>query len=111
MVLSTAAFHARVRGSFPGLGGLKETKIFLPHPLVELSIVGSLRDREMRVHMYRSLTNEVKESIETDKERAWQEQIDKLDGARNGTEFWNSLFRLTGARSRFWSFFSRFLVT
>ena len=35
--------------------------------------------------MYKSLTNEVKESIETDKERAWQEQIDKLDGARNGT--------------------------
>ena len=34
-----------VRGSFPGLGGLKETKLFLPHPLVKLSIVGSLRDR------------------------------------------------------------------
>ena len=27
VVVSTAAFHARVRGSFPGLGGLKETKI------------------------------------------------------------------------------------
>ena len=26
VVVSTAAFHARVRGSFPGLGGLKETK-------------------------------------------------------------------------------------
>ena len=26
MVISTAAFHARVRGSVPGLGGLKETK-------------------------------------------------------------------------------------
>ena len=25
-MVSTAAFHARVRGSFPGLGGLKETK-------------------------------------------------------------------------------------
>ena len=24
VVVSTAAFHARVRGSFPGLGGLKE---------------------------------------------------------------------------------------
>ena len=24
---------ARVRGSFSGLGGLKETKMFLPHPL------------------------------------------------------------------------------
>ena len=26
VVASTAAFHARVRGSVPGLGGLKETK-------------------------------------------------------------------------------------
>ena len=26
-VVSTAAFHARVRGSVPGLGGLKEAKI------------------------------------------------------------------------------------
>ena len=26
IVVSTAAFHARVRGSVPGLGGLKETK-------------------------------------------------------------------------------------
>ena len=26
VVVSTAAFHARVRSSFPGLGGLKETK-------------------------------------------------------------------------------------
>ena len=47
VVVSTAAFHARVRGSFPGPGGLKETKLFLPHPLVKLSIVGSLRDREI----------------------------------------------------------------
>ena len=46
-VVSTAAFHARVRGSFPGLGGMKETKIFLPHPLVKLSIVESLRDQEV----------------------------------------------------------------
>ena len=45
VVISTAAFHARVRGSFPGLGGLKYTKMFLPHPLVKLSIVGSLRGR------------------------------------------------------------------
>ena len=45
--VSTAAFHARVRGSVPGLGGLKETKKFLPHPRVKLSIVGSLRDREV----------------------------------------------------------------
>ena len=31
----------------PGLGGLKETKLFLPHPRVKVSIVGSLRDREV----------------------------------------------------------------
>ena len=47
VVVSTAAFHARVRGSVPGLGGLKETKMFLPHPRVRVSIVGSLRDREV----------------------------------------------------------------
>ena len=38
-MVSTAAFHA--------LGGLKETKLFLPHPRVKVSIVGSLRDREV----------------------------------------------------------------
>ena len=47
VVVSTAAFHARVKGSVPGLGGLKETKLFLPHPRVKVSIVGSLRDREV----------------------------------------------------------------
>ena len=47
VVVSTAAFHARVRDSVPGLGGLKETKNFLPHPRVKVSIVGSLRDREV----------------------------------------------------------------
>ena len=47
VVVSTAAFHARVRGSVTGLGGLKETKMFLPHPRVKVSIVGSLRDREV----------------------------------------------------------------
>ena len=47
VVVSTAAFHARVRGSVPGLGGLKETKMFLPHLRVKVSIVGSLRDREV----------------------------------------------------------------
>ena len=46
-MVSTAAFHARVRGSVPGLGGLEETKLFLPHPRVKVSIVGSLRDREV----------------------------------------------------------------
>ena len=30
-----------------GLGGLKETKMFLPHPRVKVSIMGSLRDREV----------------------------------------------------------------
>ena len=73
VVVSTAAFHATVRGSVPGLGGLKEAKMFLPHlpftpefgawfsvsavwkkqkmflphPRVKVSIVGSLRDREV----------------------------------------------------------------
>ena len=46
-MVSTAAFPARVQGSVPGLGGLKETKLFLPHPRVKVSIVGSLRDREV----------------------------------------------------------------
>ena len=46
-MVSTAAFHARVRGSVLGLGGLKETKMFLPDPRVKVSIVGSLRDREV----------------------------------------------------------------
>ena len=47
VVVSIAAFHARVRGSVPGLCGFKETKMFLPHPCVKVSIVGSLRDREV----------------------------------------------------------------
>ena len=47
VVVSTAAFHARVRGSVPGLSSLKETKMFLPHPRVKVSIVGSLHDREV----------------------------------------------------------------
>ena len=46
-MVSTAPFHARVRGSVPGPGGLKETKMFLPHPHVKVSIVGSLCDREV----------------------------------------------------------------
>ena len=37
VVVSTAAFHARVRSSVPGFGGLKETKMFLPHPRVKVS--------------------------------------------------------------------------
>ena len=49
VVLSTAAFHARVRDLFPGLGGLKKIKMFLPHAPIKLSrpIVGSLRDRQV----------------------------------------------------------------
>ena len=47
VVVITAVFHARVRGSVPGFGGLKETKKFLPHPRVKVSIVGSLRDRKV----------------------------------------------------------------
>ena len=46
-MVSTAAFHARVRGLVRGLGGLKETKMFLPHPCVKLSMVWNLRDREV----------------------------------------------------------------
>ena len=42
VVVSTAAFHSRFRGSVPGLGRLKETKMFLSHPRVKGSIVGSL---------------------------------------------------------------------
>ena len=42
VVVSIAAFHTRARGSVP-----KKTKMFLPHPRVKLSIVGSLRDREV----------------------------------------------------------------
>ena len=45
-MVSTAAFHARVRGSVPGLGGLKETKMFLPHPRVKVStVVASVTER------------------------------------------------------------------
>ena len=47
VVVSTAAFQARIRGSVPGLGDLKETKMFLPHPRVKVSIAGSHRDREV----------------------------------------------------------------
>ena len=44
VVVSTAA---RVRGSVPGLGGLKETKNVSSPSTYEVSIVGSLRDREV----------------------------------------------------------------
>ena len=45
VVASTAAFHAGVRGSVPGFGGLKEAKMFLPHPRVKF--VGNPCDREV----------------------------------------------------------------
>ena len=50
VVVSTAASHARVRGSVPGFpvsAVSKKQKMFLPHPRVKVSIVGSLRDREV----------------------------------------------------------------
>ena len=48
VVVSTAAFHARVQGSVPGTGGLKKKKKkILLQPRVKVSIVGSLRDREV----------------------------------------------------------------
>ena len=55
VVVSTAAFHARVRRSVPGLGGLKETKMFLLHPRVKVSIVGSLRDESC---VWRTVTSQ-----------------------------------------------------
>ena len=45
VVVSTAAFHAGVR--FPVSAVCKKRKMFLPHPRVKVSIVGSLRDREV----------------------------------------------------------------
>ena len=41
VVVSIAAYHARVRGSFPSLGGLKETKMFPPQPLVNSVLWGA----------------------------------------------------------------------
>ena len=38
---SCPAIHARVWGSVPGLGGLKETKMFLPHPRVNSVLWGA----------------------------------------------------------------------
>ena len=47
-MVSTAAFHARVRGSVPGLGGLKETKnVSSPSTWESQSILGSLRDQQV----------------------------------------------------------------
>ena len=46
VVVSTAAFHAR-KGFGSRSRQLKKQKMFLPHPRVKVSIVGSLRDREV----------------------------------------------------------------
>ena len=42
VVISTAAFHARVRGSVSGLGGLKETKYVSPPSTCESQYCGEL---------------------------------------------------------------------
>ena len=47
MVSTSAAFHARVRGSVPGLGGLKETKNVSSPSTCESQYCGELRDREV----------------------------------------------------------------
>ena len=47
VVVTTAALNAKVWGLFPGLGSLEETKMFLPHPLIKFSIVGSLHDHDV----------------------------------------------------------------
>ena len=47
VVVSTAAFHARVRGSVPGLSGLKETKNVSSPFTCESQCCGDLRDREV----------------------------------------------------------------
>ena len=47
VVVSTAAFHARVWGSFLGLGNLKETKNVSSPSTVKISIVGSLGEQEV----------------------------------------------------------------
>ena len=49
------------------------------------------------VDNYKSLTGQVKRAVKADKEKVWNEEIGRLDGTR---EFWNSLFRITGAKAR-----------
>ena len=46
-MVSTAAFHARARGSVPGHGGLNETKNVSSLSTCESQYCGSLRDREV----------------------------------------------------------------
>ena len=47
VVVSTAAFHAEFVVRFPVSAVWKKQKMFLPHPRVKVSIVGSLHDREV----------------------------------------------------------------
>ena len=47
VVVSTAAFHVRARGSFPGLAGLKETKRVSSPSTRKTQYCGGLRDREV----------------------------------------------------------------
>ena len=53
VVVSTAAFHAKARGSVHDLGGLKK-KMFISHPRVKVSIVGRLRARAPQTARARS---------------------------------------------------------
>ena len=56
VVINTAAFHARVRGSVLSLGGLEETQMFLPHPRVKHSYLSSLfRTKKIPVEMIKRL--------------------------------------------------------
>ena len=41
VVVSTAAFHARIRGSVPGRGGLKQAKMLIPHPVANFVLWGA----------------------------------------------------------------------
>ena len=47
VVVSTTAFHGRVRGFDSRSRRFERNKLFLPHPRVKVSIVGSLCDREV----------------------------------------------------------------
>ena len=47
VVVSTAAFPPEFGVRFPVSAVSKKQKMFLPHPRVKVSIVGSLRDREV----------------------------------------------------------------
>ena len=46
-MVSTAAFHARHSGFGSRSRLFEETKMFLPHPRLKVSIVGNLHDREV----------------------------------------------------------------